>query len=94
MQEIIIEHADGRLAENIVIDRCWNEITPPATHISPPVPEPPLGARTDSAIGGHFYVSLNEKGNPHYNWKGSKKSKSVKVNGKLLKFLYVSCLPD
>ena len=84
-----------RLAENIVIDRCWNEITPPATHILLPAPEPPHGTPTDSAVGGHFYVSINETGNPHYNWmKGSKKSKSVKVNGKLLKFLAVSCLPN
>ena len=83
-----------RLVENIAIDRCWNEIKPPATHLLPPVPEPPPGTRTDSAVGGHFYVSLNARGNPHYTWKGSKKSKSVKVNGKLLKFLADSCLPN
>jgi hypothetical protein len=53
-----------RLVENIVIDRCWNEITPPATHLLLPIPEPPPGTRTDSAVGGHFYVSLNETGNP------------------------------
>ena len=43
--------------ENIVvaIDRCWNKISPPATHIGPHVPVLPSGTSTDSAVSGHFY---------------------------------------
>ena len=41
--------------------QCWNEISPPALYIVPPVPVLPPRTSTDSAVSGHFYVSLNEQ---------------------------------